>query len=127
MIQIDDFIRESNINEDEFLLKETENIGGQEFTVNTEAISIRAKKESEDLRKEIINNSEIISDSESNTIKKIKENFWSSQQLFKKVVKDAKKNQLEVKAEKKILEKKYDNAQTKFEIDTELIKKEHTQ
>ncbi len=123
MIQIDDFIRESNINEDEFLLKETENIGGQEFTVNTEAISTRAEKESEDLRKEIISNSEIISDSESKTIKKIKENFSNSQQLFKKVIKDAKKNQLEVKAEKKILEKKYDNAQTKFEIDTELIKK----
>ena len=114
MAQIDSFIKESNIEEDEFLVKETENIGGQEFTVNTEAITARAEKESEDLRKEITKNPEIVNESESKTIQKIKENFSNSQELFKKVIKDAKKNQLQVKAEKKILEKKYNSAQTKF-------------
>ena len=123
MMQIDNFIKESKIDEDEFLVKETENIGGQEFTINTEAITARAEKESDNLRKEIINSREITSESESKIIKKIKENLSNNQELFKKVISDAKKNQLEVKAEKKILEKKYDNAQMKFEIDTELVKK----
>ena len=123
MMQIDNFIKESKIDEDEFLVKETENIGGQEFTVNSEAIVARAEKESDSLRKEIINSRETTSEPETKTIQKIKENFSNNQGLFKKVMRDAKKNQLEVKAERKILEKKYDEAQIKFEIDTELVKK----
>ena len=37
-------------------------------------------------------------------------------------MKEAKKIQLEIKAEKKIIEKKYDDANLKFEIDEEIVK-----
>lgn len=105
MMRIDNFIKESKTDEDEFLVKETENIGGQEFTVNSETITVRAEKESDNLRKEIINSREIASESESKIVKKIKENFSNNQELFKKVITEAKKNQLEVKAGKKYLKK----------------------
>ena len=123
MRQIDDFIKESQIDKDEFLIKETENIGGQSFTVNSDAVMARAENESDELRKEILGNINNDSKPESKIIQKIKDNFTSNQELFKKTLRDAKKNQLEVKAEKKILKKKYNIAQMKFEIDTELVKK----
>ncbi|MGH1521796.1 MAG: hypothetical protein ACRBB2_05430 [Nitrosopumilus sp.] len=105
MMRIDNFIKESKIDEDEFLVKETENIGGQEFTVNSETITVRAEKESDNLRKEIINSREIASESESKIVKKIKENFSNNQELFKKVITEAKKKSIRGKSREKILEK----------------------
>ena len=122
MRQIDEFIRNSKIDDEEFLIKETESIGGQEFTVNSEEVETQAEKESEKIRDSILNDAKDEKKHTSKITLKIKDNFLKNQDSFLKVLKDAKKNQLEVKAEKKILEKKYDNAQIKFEIDTEMIR-----
>ena len=121
--QIDEFIKELASNEDEFLIEETDNVGGEGYRVSSEVIIVRAKKESEVLKDKI--HKDVTNENRTNykVSERIKKNFLSQEATFTKVMKNAKANQLEVKAKKKILEKKYDNPQLKFEIDVELAKK----
>ena len=114
--QLDEFIESLQVEKDEFLIKETDNIGGEEYKVNSKIITSRVDNEIKKLVKDIPNSSIAPDD--------FKTNFNSNIDSFTKVMKDAKKNELEVKAEKKILEKKYNNAVLKFEIDSEIAKKE---
>jgi len=111
---VDDFIKELQVDNDEFLIKTTQNIGGEEYKVDSETIEIRAETE--------INSLVTAIKGKSNAPDGYKERFETDTGIFKKIMKDAKKNELEVKAKKKIIEKKYDNVKLKFEIDEELIK-----
>lgn len=113
--QLDEFIESLQVEKDEFLIKETDNIGGGEYKVDSEIIISRVDDEIKKLVKDV-SDSSIAPDN-------FKTNFNSNIDSFTKVMKDARKNELEVKAEKKILEKKYNNAALKFEIDSELVKK----
>jgi len=113
--QLDEFIESLQVDKDEFLIKETENIGGEEYKVDSEIIKTRADDEINEIIKNIPNSKTAPED--------FKTRFNENQESFKKVMRDARKNELEVKAEKKILEKKYNNSIQKFEIDSELAKK----
>lgn len=91
---IDKFIEDLEIDDkDEFLIKATKEIGGQEYKIDSEYVKERANKEVLDLIK---NN------------KKIKNLRDEEKKIFKKIMTNAKENELEVKAENKIIEKKYD-------------------
>ena len=100
--QVDSFIEELQVDDDEFLIKATESIGGEEYKIDAETIEARAKSEIKTLAGKI----------------KV-----TDKKTFIKVMEGAKINELEVKAEKKIIEKKYDKAKFNFEIDEELAKK----
>ena len=113
--QLDEFIKSLQVDKDEFLIKETDSIGGEDYKVDSEIIISRADDEIEELVKIIPKSKTAPED--------FKTRFKENQESFKKVMIDARKNELEVKAEKKILEKKYNNSILKFEIDSELAKK----
>ena len=111
---VDDFIDELNINEDEFLITSTQKIGGQGFQIDFETIELRSESEINTLTNNIQAKSTIPTE--------YKTRFEKDKEIFKKTMKEAKKIQLEIKAEKKIIEKKYDDANLKFEIDEEIVK-----
>ena len=111
---VDDFIDELNINEDEFLITSTQKIGGQGFQIDFETIELRSESEINTLTNNIQAKSTIPTE--------YKTRFEKDKEIFKKTMKEAKKIQLEIKAEKKIIEKKYDNTKLKFEIDEEIVK-----
>jgi len=111
---VDDFIKGLQVDGDEFLIKATQNIGGEEYKVDSETIEIRAESDIDSLVIHI--------ETKSNAPDDYKRRFDTDKDIFKKIMKDAKKNELEVKAKKKIIEKKYDNVKLEFEIDEELVK-----
>lgn len=111
---IDDFIESFKINDDEFIIKSTTNIGNQEYKINDTVI----EKQTEIKINNLISN--IKSDDKVSLDNKTKLN--DSTNDFIKIMKSAKKNELEIKAEKKIIEKKYDRTNFEFELDEELLK-----
>ena len=111
---IDKFIEDLDVEEDEFLIKSTQIIGGQEFEANMHAIKKRSESEVKNLAEKV--ELEIEDGPE-------REKFSSEKKEFEKILTKARKNQLEIKAEKKIIEKKYNNTEFRIEIDDELIEK----
>ncbi len=112
---VDDFIKGLQVDNDEFLIKNTQNIGGQEYKIDSETIEIRAESEINLLVKDIKD--------KSNAPPEYKSRFETDTEIFIKTMKDAKTDELEIKAEKKIIEKKYNNTKLEFDIDEELVKK----
>lgn len=111
---VDDFIDELKISTDEFLIKSTRNIGNQEYKINSTIIKKQSETETDQIVENIQNNEKILQEN--------KTKFMSTLDNFKKIMIDAKKSELEIKAEKKITEKKYDSAKLKFELNEELLK-----
>ena len=111
---VDSFIKKLQVHKDEFLIKETLEIGKQGYKIDSDVIEKRSESEIKELENRISKNKSILSE--------YKKNFNKNKETFKKIMKEAKKNELEIKAEKKIVEKKYDAAKFKFEIDEELVK-----
>lgn len=111
---VDSFIKKLQVHKDEFLIKETLEIGGQGYKIDSDIIEKRSESEIKELENRISKNKSILSE--------YKKNFNKNKEIFRKTMKEAKKNELEIKAEKKIVEKKYDAAKFKFEIDEELVK-----
>jgi len=100
--QIDKFIESLQIDEDEFLIKETDDIGGEEYKVDFVTIKTLAHNQIKKIVEEIPTSETAPED--------FKDQFNKNKENFIEVMKDARRNELEVKAEKKILEKKYDKA-----------------
>lgn len=98
--------------ETEVLVKETENIGGQRFKVNFEKIKEKAVLETDNL----------ISTLDSN--RKLDTMPEEEKKLFEKNLIKFKESELEVKAAKKIIEKKYDEFEITDDIDKEKEKKD---
>jgi len=103
---VDFFIKELQVGKNEFLIKATQAIGEEEYKIDSDVIEERAK---EDI-KEVVKN---IETKDPNNPKK---------EEIEKIMEDAKKNELEIIAENKIVEKKYDKAKFNFELDEELVK-----
>jgi hypothetical protein len=112
---VDNFIKGFQVDGDEFLIKSTQNIGGQEYKIDSETIEIRTKFEI-DLLVQNIN-------AKSKAPSEYKSRFETDTDIFIKTMKNAKTDELEIKAEKKIVEKKYNNTKLEFDIDEELVKK----
>jgi hypothetical protein len=112
---VDDFIKGLQVDDDEFLIKNTQNIGGQEYKIDSDTIEMRAESEIDLLVKDI--------KAKSNAPPEYKRRFETDTDIFIKTMKDAKTDELEIKAEKKIVEKKYNNTKLEFDIDEELVKK----
>ena len=85
------------VNEDEFLITSTQGIGEQEFRIDSETIELRSESEINTLANDIQAKSTIPTE--------YKTRFEKDREIFKKTMKEAKKTQLEIKAEKKIIEK----------------------
>jgi len=107
------------IDEDEFLIKKTQNIAGEKYKIDLDVIKNRSNLEVGALVKKISENNK-----KKNPMipEDYKTRFTEHVDFFKKTMKDVKKNQLEVKADKKIIEKKYDKVSLNFDMDEELIK-----
>lgn len=90
---------------DEFLVTDTDDIGGQKLDLNQEKIEERAIEETYNLIHKLDENNKIL-----NMPIKERELFESSLTKFKK-------NELEVNAGKKIIEKKYDDYESDVDID----------
>jgi len=108
---VDGFINdleESSEDPVEFLITSTDNIGGQKFSLNNDKIKEKAAEETDNIISKLDKNNKII-----NMPIKEREFFESSMTKFKE-------NELEVKATKKIIEKKYDDFEIETDIDDEI-------
>jgi len=115
---VDTFIKELKVDKDEFLIKDTQNIAGEKYKIDLDTIESRANAEIILLVEKISNKN---TDEDPIIPKDYKPRFKVYEDFFTKTMKDVKKDQLEIKADKKIIEKKYDKSSLNFDLDEELV------